>query len=173
MSPGAPAVGAGSHAAGAAGGVRRGQSADAPAVARMWRALVAAHAAIDPAFRPGADAGPALGVAAAHLLDDPEAAVWVWEEQGRALGFCAARVEHAPPSALDEAARAEITELWVEPEARRRGAGRALAETALAWTRSRGTRRLEVRVAARNAAGQAFWRALGFAPFVDVLDRRL
>jgi hypothetical protein len=33
--------------------------------------------------------------------------------------------------------------------------------------------RVEVRVAARNAEGQAFWRALGFGDFVDVLDRRL
>jgi len=27
--------------------------------------------------------------------------------------------------------------------------------------------------AARNDAGQAFWRRIGFGAFVDVLDRRL
>jgi hypothetical protein len=30
-----------------------------------------------------------------------------------------------------------------------------------------------VRVAVRNAEGQAFWRALGFSDWMDVLERRL
>ena len=33
--------------------------------------------------------------------------------------------------------------------------------------------RVGVRVAARNADAQAFWRGQGFGDFVDVLDRRL
>jgi hypothetical protein len=33
--------------------------------------------------------------------------------------------------------------------------------------------RVEVRVAARNSEGQAFWRALGFHDLMDVLQRRL
>lgn len=153
-------------------GVARARGADAPAVAALWRALLEAHAAIDPAFglRPGAAA--ALEAATARLLDDRDAGLWVWREGGRALGFCAARVERAPQP-LAETARAEITELWVEAGARRRGVGRALAEAAAAWTRERGAQRLEVRASARNRGAQAFWRALGFADFVDVLDRRL
>lgn len=74
---------------------------------------------------------------------------------------------------LVETARAEIADLGVRPEHRRRGAGRALAEQALGWARSRGAERVEVRVAARNREGQAFWRALGYEGFVDVLQRRL
>jgi GNAT superfamily N-acetyltransferase len=74
---------------------------------------------------------------------------------------------------LVEAARAEIADLGVRAGSRRRGNGRALAEQALLWARSRGAERLEVRVAARNPEGQAFWRALGYEAFVDVLHRRL
>jgi ribosomal protein S18 acetylase RimI-like enzyme len=77
------------------------------------------------------------------------------------------------PAELAERARAEITELWVRPGARRSGLGGSLAGAALAWAREQGAERVEVRVAARNAEGQAFWRALGFGSFVDVLDRRL
>jgi hypothetical protein len=33
--------------------------------------------------------------------------------------------------------------------------------------------RVEVRVAVRNAEGQAFWRALGYDDLVDVLQRPL
>jgi GNAT superfamily N-acetyltransferase len=61
----------------------------------------------------------------------------------------------------------------VRPAARRRGLGRSLAEAALAWARARGVTRVEVRVAAGNAEGQAFWRSLRFGDLVDVLQRRL
>src|SRR5690606_27109238 len=107
-----------------------------------------------------------------RMLRDPTAALWVWEEPAGVVGFCAARRCAAPPAAR-ERARVEITEIAVAPQARRRGAGRALGARALAWAAAMGAQRVEVRVAARNPVGQAFWRALGFADFVDVLDRRL
>ncbi len=81
------------------------------------------------------------------------------------------RVERAP-GVLVETARAEISELGVAPGSRRQGIGRALAEAARCWAESQAAARLEVRVAARNPEGQAFWRALGYDAFVDVLHRR-
>jgi len=77
------------------------------------------------------------------------------------------------PASLAETGRVSITELFVRDSGRRSGLGRALAEAAFAWAKERGAERVEVRVAVRNAAGQGFWRALGFGDFVDVLHRRL
>jgi ribosomal protein S18 acetylase RimI-like enzyme len=154
-------------------GARPARRADVAAVAALWAVLVEEHAALDPAFavRPGAVAE--LPAAVARILRDAGAGLWVWEAPGGAVaGFCAAQRRAAPPAAA-ERARVEITELAVAPGARRRGIGRALAGAALAWAGAAGAQRVEVRVAARNAAGQAFWRALGFADFVDVLERRL
>jgi GNAT superfamily N-acetyltransferase len=72
-----------------------------------------------------------------------------------------------------ESARGEIEQLYVRPEARRSGAGRALAQAALAWLAERGAPRVEVAVSERNAAGRAFWAALGFAPTSVTLERRV
>ena len=72
-----------------------------------------------------------------------------------------------------ESPRAEITDLFVRPEVRRGGVGRALVDAAIAWLVEFGVRRVEVRVLRANPEGQAFWRALGFGEFVDVLHRRL
>ena len=105
-------------------------------------------------------------------LRDADAAVFVWDEGGDVAGFCTARIDRAPPI-LEERERAEITDLAVREDARRRGVGTALADAACAWIASRGVERVEVRVAARNALGQAFWRARGFGDLVDVLHRRL
>lgn len=154
------------------GAARLARRDDLAAVAALWAALVEEHAALDPAFAVGPGAGAELPAAVERILHDPAAALWVWEGPEGPVGFCAARRRVAPAVAR-ERARAEITELAVAPAARRRGAGRALVSAALAWAAAGGARRVEVRVAVRNRAGQAFWRALGFADFVDVLDRRL
>jgi len=152
--------------------IRLAERADAGRVAALWAALLEHHAAIDCALRVCAPAAAGLGAAVVKQLDDPEARLWVWDEAGRTLGFCLARIERAPVL-LAETQRALITELAVAPAARRRGIGAALVRAALDWAAERKAARVEVRVAARNAEGQGFWRAQGFGDFVDVLDRRL
>ena len=154
------------------GGVRPARPADRADVAALWESLVAEHAALDAAFavRPGA--GAELPAAVDRILRDPAAALWVWDGPEGVAGFCAAERRMAPPAAA-ERQRIEITEIAVAPAARRQGVGTALAQAALDWAQAQGVRRIEVRVAVRNPAGDAFWRALGFAGFVNVLDRRL
>jgi len=150
--------------------LRRARGSDLDAIAALWRSLLALHAEFDPAFGVASDAVPARALA--ELVDDAGTAAWVAEAEAHVVGFCAARVEDAP-RALAESRRAEITELFVAADARRSGLGRALVAAACEWARERGAARVEVRVAARNPSGQAFWRSLGFGAFVDVLDRRL
>jgi len=158
--------------AAAAPAIRRAGPDDLGDVARLWAALAAHHAALDPHFRLRDDAAPALRELLRAQLRDPDVlALLAVDAAGDAVGLLLARVDAAPP-VLRECARAEILDLWVEPAGRGRGHGRALARAALAWIAERGATRTEVRVAARNDAGRAFWRALGFAPFVDVLDLR-
>jgi ribosomal protein S18 acetylase RimI-like enzyme len=152
--------------------VRRAGPRDLDRLAALWTALLAHHAGLDPVYRAGSGAEAAWRHLAEGLLARPGAALFVSESGGVPVGLCAVEIAQASPF-LAERARAEITELWVEPAARRRGVGRALAEAALAFAGSRGVSRVEIRVHARNAEGRSFWRALGFEPFVDVLARRL
>lgn len=146
---------------------RRAVRGDLAAIAELWGALIDHHAESLPRSTREV---PAHELDA--LLRDTACAAWIAEHEERVVGFCTVRVQTAPPG-VRESARALITELYVRPEARRSGLGRALVDTALAWARERGAERVEVRVAARNEAGQSFWRSLGFGAFVDVLDRRL
>ena len=151
---------------------RRAQARDLDALALLYEALLEHHAALDPAFalRPGAAAR--LAPVLARVLREEDSAVFVWERDGRIEGFSAVRIERGP-GLLAEEVRTEITELGVRPERRRCGIGRALVLAACQWAEARGVKRVEVRVAARNREGQAFWRALGYEAFVDVLHRRL
>jgi ribosomal protein S18 acetylase RimI-like enzyme len=160
-------------AAAVSAGVRRAGLRDLDAVAALWTVLTAHHEKIDPVFavRGGADLEIRRLVEA--MLRDPDGAVFVCESKpGGLLGFCVVRVDRAPPI-LVERERAEITDLLVRASARRSGLGRKLVESASAWVKERGLDRCEVRVAAHNEEGQAFWRALGFGDLMDVLQRPL
>jgi ribosomal protein S18 acetylase RimI-like enzyme len=138
----------------------------------LWTLLTRHHEALHPFFALRPDAAPEIRRLLAAQLRDPDLAFFVWEEEGALQGFCAVRIDRAPPI-HEELERAEITDLAVREGARRRGIGGALVEAALAWVRGRRVARVEVRVAARNPAGQAFWRAQGFSDSMDVLERRL
>jgi ribosomal protein S18 acetylase RimI-like enzyme len=58
----------------------------------------------------------------------------------------------------------ELNALWVAPEARGHGAGRALVEAVCAWARARGVPWVELEVALTSHAAQALYRQLGFEP---------
>ena len=154
------------------GAVRRAGGGDLDRVAALWSAMAAHHAAFDPLFTLRPDAEAEIRSLVGALRRDPDAELLVWEVGDDLPGFCAVRVDRAPPI-FAETVRAEITDLVVREDRRRCGGGRALATAALAWVGARGVDRVEVRVAAANPEGQAFWRALGFGDLMDVLQRRL
>ncbi|MDH3213270.1 MAG: GNAT family N-acetyltransferase, partial [Myxococcales bacterium] len=113
-------------------------------VAALWTAITAHHADLDPLFtiRSGADAE--IRALLAGQLCDPDAAIFVWNDERELAGFCTVRIDRAPPI-LEEVERAEITDLGVREGARRRGIGRALVGAATDWIAARGIERVEVR----------------------------
>ncbi|MEI6446331.1 MAG: GNAT family N-acetyltransferase [Actinomycetes bacterium] len=68
-----------------------------------------------------------------------------------------------------------LEDLYVEPEARRSGLGRAVVEAAAGFARQRGCRRLELDVSEENEPALALYRSIGFSfksdPARDLLLR--
>jgi len=77
------------------------------------------------------------------------------------LGYAYATLEPRNWNDLLDAA-GKLNDLFVDPGARRRGVGRALALAALAELRARGAPRVVLMSAWRNPAAHAFFEALGF-----------
>ncbi len=152
--------------------LRRASHGDLAAVSALWIELTRHHAALDPHFalRAGAEAE------ARRLLEaqirDPHTAIFVAGDGVLPDAFAIVSVRRAPPI-HPETCRAEITDLYVAPARRRRGAGRALVRAATQWATARGAERVEVHVSPRNPDAQAFWRAQGYGAHMDVLHRRL
>ncbi|HJO22836.1 MAG: GNAT family N-acetyltransferase [Myxococcota bacterium] len=153
-------------------GVRRGGRSDVEVIVSLWSESIRHHARLDPHYRLTDGAEVTWRDHLVRLLRAPGAAVFVHECDGAAGGFAVVETTQAA-AVLSETVRAEITDLYVRPDARRRGFGSGLVEASLAWAAEQGALRVEVRVVAGNAEGQAFWRTLGFADFVDVLQLRL
>ena len=81
------------------------------------------------------------------------------EWDGEAVGLLVLRLVPTLSGAQDWA---EITEMYVRPQLRRQGIGRALMEAALDCGRQRGCREFHLLVDPANEGGQAFYTALGF-----------
>jgi ribosomal protein S18 acetylase RimI-like enzyme len=154
------------------GVVRRARARDLDRVAALWSAITRHHAHLDPFFRMREGADSELRELLSALMRDPDAEIFVYDEDGDLPGMCIVRIDRAPPI-LEEIERAEITDLGVREDLRRRGIGRRLVAEAMRWVRESGVLRVEVQVATGNAEGQAFWRSQGFGDFMDVLHKRL
>jgi GNAT superfamily N-acetyltransferase len=96
------------------------------------------------------------------------------EEDGRPVGWTFA---HDIPGHLfvvaPERRHGSIAELFVVPEARGKGLGRALIEGCEAWARGRGHQLLALGVLARNARAIRAYEGAGFTPYTLILRRYL
>jgi len=156
------------------GRVRPARPQEIDRVAALWGLITDHHAELDPLFRMrrGPVADGELRELLRALRRDPDVEIFVFDQNGTPEGLCIVRIDRAPPI-LEETERAEITDVGVRPDWRRRGIARQLVEAAQAWVRDRGVARIEIQVAAGNREGQAFWRALGYGHLMDVLHKRL
>lgn len=90
-----------------------------------------------------------------EVLTLPGTVALIGEVDGVAVGYFLAR---------EILGSAELLNLAVTPERRRRGIGQALLEAGLAAVRSRGGREVFLEVRASNAAAQALYLGHGFRP---------
>jgi GNAT superfamily N-acetyltransferase len=146
--------------------VRRAQEAEIPAVLELWKELMDFHAARDAHFTRAQDGHRSFGdYLRQHLAAG--AFLTLAEGEGKPIGYCLAMKAKYPPVFRD-VDYGFITYLLVTEAWRRRGVGQALLREALDWLAGQGLRRIEVRVAVSNEAGERFWRREGFRPYMEV-----
>jgi ribosomal protein S18 acetylase RimI-like enzyme len=108
-----------------------------------------------------------------HLLDlveGPDRAVLLAEDDDTALGFVTLEVRDTSPVPIVVPRRIGIVDsVGVHASARRRGIGRALMAAAEIWLREHGASDLELTVYDANREAVAFYEALGYR----LLSRRM
>jgi L-amino acid N-acyltransferase YncA len=143
--------------------VREAGVADVPRIVEMLKHLTDAHERYDgQRFVAPADAASVYGawVVQATPGGDVLALVAVGGD-GSVVGYLMA--EHFGPMPKYWAPECiYVHDIYVEPEARKRGMADALLERAADWGKSRGVKQLRGIVANANQLGQAFFARSGF-----------
>lgn len=97
-----------------------------------------------------------------RLLREPgDRRFWWAEHHGERIGFCVFII--GPHWYRQDVTDGYVDEFYIVPEARRGGAGRALAQAMLAEFRRHNVREIRLSVLRRNTRAAAFWSSLGFA----------
>lgn len=77
-------------------------------------------------------------------------------EDGEPVGIGSVRLKEDAPG------RGQLFAMWVEPQARRRGAGRAIVDFALRTLEARGATSVELTVTEGNDAAMSLYQSFGF-----------
>ena len=151
--------------------IRAATPGDRACLVSLWLDLVAHHRRLDPDYPALPGIRDALEREVERGLAEPACRLWLAERAGEPLGFLFAEIE-ATGLPGSGGGLAWIHELFVIPEARRRGVAGRLVEAALAFFAERGSTRSSVRVESSNSEGERFWLALGFSEKARILERR-
>ena len=160
--------------AGAMPVIREYRDADAPAVRRCIVELQDHERRIDGRLRPG----EAMCV---QYLDDMlrkcnelAGAILVAECDGEVAGFVTI-LARVPFEELDDPPgdRAIVSDLAVLARFRRRGLGAALLREADRYAREAGATEIRIGVMSENRGAAQLYRQEGFAPYLEILSKRL
>lgn len=142
--------------------IRLAKREDADAIARMWEDLVRYHQMIDEALPAATHNGGAMyAKRLTDRLDDTHTRVLVAEIDGQVIGYVLGVIVDLVPEIFVQEYSGFLADIYVEEAYRGKGVGRALVDALRDWFRQRSVRYFEWNVAARNAAGRAFWNAMG------------
>jgi ribosomal protein S18 acetylase RimI-like enzyme len=142
--------------------IRPATAEDAQAVARMWERLVTFHRALDDDL-PSAthDGAQRYAKSLAERVEDSHTCTYVAEGEGQLIGYVLGVVVDFPPEMFEQEPSGFLADIYVEEGFRGQGVGRALVQALVEWFRTKGLDYFEWHVAARNADGVKFWRAMG------------
>ena len=136
--------------------IRRATPDDAYQIARLRQAM---WDEMNPQQPSGAAFREATFVYWYDQLEGEYAAGWVVEVEGSAVGMALVLLHQHPPRPFGPIRRGYVTSVYVAPEHRRHGYGRALMEAIIAWGREHQLQRLELR---SSDDGRALYEAVGF-----------
>lgn len=135
----------------------------------LWEELMDYHLRLDERFKRGDKSRDAfLRYLKNTTLRSPDHFLYVAERDGAMVGFLIGRIEYGGPI-FENPDFGYITDACVAPACRRTGVGKLLFDEARAWFRKRNLPCVRVSVSTENEAAMAFWREVGFRPFMERL----
>ena len=152
--------------------IRRAERGDIQSVAALWLQMMREHQSRDSRFELGNDAETAYSQQLGEMMEVPDNAVFVADDNGHLTGYIFAMILPNPP-VFSRDRYGFVAEMVVDCDCRRSGTGKELWERAIRWFRRKGVKNVQLNVSPLNEAGLAFWEPLGFRDFLRILWRDL
>jgi len=141
--------------------IRAGRREDAEAAARLWMQSAEEHTSHDPVYTTAPGAEKTMRRFLADLARNGYAFVFVATVGDRMVGFVSGELREGSPTFLPKI-WASVDDVFVHPDYRNGGIGRALIASVEGWARQKGANGVSLQVAAANARGREFYEDLGF-----------
>lgn len=141
--------------------IRAGRREDAEAAARLWMQSAEEHTSHDPVYATTPGAEKTMRRFLADLARNGYAFVFVATVGDRMVGFVSGELREGSPTFLPKT-WASVDDVFVHPDHRNRGIGRALIASVEGWARRKGASGVSLQVAAANGRGRKFYEDLGF-----------
>ena len=141
--------------------IRPGRREDAAEAARLWMQSAREHTAHDPIYATSPGAERVMRRFLTDVAGSNHSFLFVAEHGGRTVGFISGEMREGSPT-FQAKTWASVDDVFVEPDHRNLGVGRALLERVKEWARERGADGVSLQVAAANERGRKFYEELGF-----------
>jgi ribosomal protein S18 acetylase RimI-like enzyme len=152
--------------------IRKASPEDLGSIAELWKELMDFHGERDGHFWRSADGHEGYKEFLAGHLSSDRSCVLVAERGGAIVGYCLATLAKYPP-VFKKRDYGTVFDLAVTERYRRSGVGQRLYEGAQSWFAGQEVHRIEVRVAVTNEVSTAFWRKMGFKPYIQTVFKRI
>src|SRR3712207_2148003 len=119
------------------------------------------HTVHDPIYTTSPGAERVMRRFLTDLAGSNHSFLFVAEYAGTTVGFISGELREGSPT-FQARAWASVDDVFVEPDHRNLGVGRALLESVKGWAKERGADGVSLQVAAANERGRKFYAELGF-----------
>lgn len=150
--------------------IRKAKTDDTRVLAELWHEMARFHARQGSYWRIKPNCKKGYMTYMQEVVGARDKAVFIAEGDGRPIGFVMVQLS-SRARIFVEREHGLVVDLAVTKAVRRSGIGQRLFERAVRWCKSHGVKTLEVRVAASNPLATAFWRKMGFEPYM-VMNKR-
>jgi GNAT superfamily N-acetyltransferase len=138
--------------------IRPAKEADTERIGEMWLDLVNYHRVLDDSMpTPAKDGHHRYAQRIRYSLNDSYQKVLVAEENGELLGYVTGMIIDIVPEMFIEERAGMIGDIYVQPNQRGKGIGKALMQVMKDWFKLRGVSYYEWSVASQNIDGVRFW----------------
>ena len=152
--------------------IRKSQPGDARVLAELWHEMARFHARQGSYWRIKPKCKKGYVTYMQEVAKAKDKAVFIAEGDGRPVGFIMVQLS-SRARIFVEREHGLVVDLAVTKAVRRSGIGQKLFERAVRWFKTQGVKTLEVRASTSNPLATAFWRKMGFDPYMVMNKRQI